>query len=44
LPPSSRSRDSNRAMLFTDVCLSRFQWVMNLEAFQANTKSSEQAC
>lgn len=40
LGPSSRSRDSISSMLLADLLLSRFQWVMNLEAFQAKRKSA----
>lgn len=38
LPPSNDSRSSSSSRLFTGFCDSRFQCVMNLEAFQAKTK------
>ena len=37
--PRTRSRVCNSAMELSHFSLSRFQWVMNFEAFQANTKS-----
>jgi hypothetical protein len=37
--PSNLTRDSISSIEFAQVSFSRFQWVMNWDAFQASTKS-----